>query len=376
MAEQRMQEGQTRGVMEVLVRQRDDAASVKIVNVISPAPRDAWEEVLRSDHLALETQSSAWADAMCATGEFKDASRLYEMADGRRLVLPLLRHSIGGGAMAFEDSNPSNCGVGGLLAPGGACVEEIAAVFADLGQRRVLSQSVWPNPLLAAAWAAAAPAHALAIPGRAHLLDLEGGWEEVWSQRFQGTKRTASRRAERLGVTVECGTSGRLVPEFYQLLEQAVVRWARLQHEPYWLALRRLRHRDPREKFEAIGRLLGERCRVWLARVEGRPAAALVVIQGANAYDFRGAMDEELAKYRPNDLLYRLAIEDACKAGCRYYYMGDARQSVSLAQFKERFGARAYPYAVYHLERLPFSRIEGEIKKVVKWVIGFKDSDS
>ena len=353
--------------------QRDNPANVKIVKIISPAPKDAWEQVRRSDPFALETQSPAWADAMCAAGGFENASRFYETANGRRLVLPLLRRSFAPGGVAFEASNPANCGVGGLLAPGGACAEEIAAVFDDLAQRRVLSQSIYPNPLLASAWAQAAPTRVTAVPGRAHLLDLEGGWEVVWSKRFQGTKRTASRRAERQGVTVECGTSGRLVAEFYQLLEQEVARWSRLQHEPYWLALRRLKHRDPREKFEAMGRWLGERCRVWLARVEGQPAAALVVIQGANAYDFRGAMDEDLMRYRPNDLLYRLAIEDACKAGCRYYYMGDAGRSVSLAQYKERFGAQAYPYSVYHLERLPLSRTEQEIKKVIKRVIRFKD---
>lgn len=353
--------------------QRDNPASVKIVNIFSPAPRDAWEEVLRSDPLALETQSPAWADAMCAAGGFEDASRLYETADGRRLVLPLLRRSFAGGGVAFEASNPPHCGVGGLLAPGGACAEEIAAVFDDLAQRRVLSQSVYPNPLLASAWEAAASARATAIPHRAHLLDLEGGWEQVWSKRFQGSKRTGSRRAERLGVTVECGTSGRLVPEFYRLLEQAAARWARMQHEPYWLAIRRLKHRDPREKFEAIGRLLGERCRVWLARVEGRSAAAIVVIQGVNAYYFRGAMDEELAKYRASDLIQRLAIEDACRAGCRYYYMGDSGWSVSLAQFKERFGAQAYPYSEYRLERLPLSRTERMIKQVIKRMIRFKD---
>ena len=175
--------------------QSANPASVKIVNIISPVPRDAWEEVLRSDPLALETQSPAWADAICAVGGFEDASRLYETSDGRRLVLPLLRRSFVGGALAFEASNPPHCGVGGLLAPGGACAAEIAAVFDDLARRRVLWQSVYPNPLLAAEWAAAAPPVATAIPRRAHLLDLEGGWEQVWSKRFQSSKRTGARRA-------------------------------------------------------------------------------------------------------------------------------------------------------------------------------------
>ena len=47
---------------------RDNPADVKIVNTISPAPRDTWEEVLLSDPLALETESPTWADAMCAVG--------------------------------------------------------------------------------------------------------------------------------------------------------------------------------------------------------------------------------------------------------------------------------------------------------------------
>ena len=117
--------------------------------------------------------------------------------------------------------------------------------------------------------------------------------------------------------------------------------------------------------------MLGGHFRPLSAWVE--PAAAMVVLRGVNAYGFRAAMDEELTKYRANDLLMRLAIEDACKAGCRYYYLGDSGWSVSLAQFKERFGAQAYPYSQYHLERLPLSRTEREIKKVIKWVIRFKD---
>src|SRR5205807_550520 len=80
---------------------------------------------------------------------------------------------------------------------------------------------------------------------------------------------------------------GRLVPDFYELMTGAVARWASRQHEPLWLARRRLRHRDPLEKFEAVARVLGDRCHLWLARVDGRPVAANVVLQGTNAYGFR-----------------------------------------------------------------------------------------
>jgi hypothetical protein len=56
----------------------------------------------------------------------------------------------------LEASNPAHCGVGGVLAQGGATPDEIGGVFHDLSERRVLYQSIYPNPLLASAWAAGA----------------------------------------------------------------------------------------------------------------------------------------------------------------------------------------------------------------------------
>src|SRR2546422_9655740 len=199
---------------------------MKLIDSINPAPRDAWEEALRADPLALETQSPVWIDAMCAGGGFEDASRLYETEDGRMLILPALRRRLPG-PLAMEGSNPAHCGVGGVVAAGGATPDEIAAVFHELSERRVLQQSFYPNPLLASAWAAGAPPRAIAIPRRAPMLDLDGGFAEVWSSRFSSSTRTGVRKAEREGVTVECDTSGRLVPDFYRLMEQAGARWAR-----------------------------------------------------------------------------------------------------------------------------------------------------
>jgi lipid II:glycine glycyltransferase (peptidoglycan interpeptide bridge formation enzyme) len=85
-------------------------------------------------------------------------------------------------------------------------------------------------------------------------------------------------------------------------------------------------------------------------------------------------MDKELAgPTRANYLLHRLAIEEACAAGCRYYDMGETGVSASLAQFKTRFGARPYAYAEYHLERLPITRASYGARGVVKRLIGFRD---
>jgi hypothetical protein len=351
-----------------------DVPTTVISPAISPAPRDAWEVVLRSDPLALETQSPAWTDAACATGTYEDASRLYETVDGRLLVLPMLRRRHTMGTVSVEASNPAGWGVGGLLAPGGARAAEVATVFGELAARRVLTQRLWPNPLAAESWAVGAPVQAKATERVAHLIDLQGGFDHVWSKLFQKSSRRGARHAEREGVTVECDNNGRLIPEFYDLHTQAVSRWSRLQHEPHWMAMRRHERNDPRKKFDAIARCLGERCQVWVARIGGKAIASMIVLQGNNAYDFRAAMDEDYRSYRANDLLLRLAVWDACRAGCRYYYMGDSGHSVTLAQFKERFGARPYDYAEFLLERLPISVAEQGLKRAVKRAIRFRDS--
>lgn len=349
--------------------------ATRIVDVRSPAPREEWRELLALDPFALETQSAEWADAMCASRGFEDASRLYEFAGGRRVVLPLLRRRTAG-VTFHEASNPLHCGVGGLVAPDTARAEEIAAVLADLNRSPVAVRSFLPHPLVgetwADAWQRADPPSGLVVPRRAHSIDLEGGMDAV-SARFGKLTRRGVRHAQRSGVTVDCGTGGRLVDEFYDLMELATRRWARIQHEPPWLALRRLHHREPRSKFRIIGRHLGERMQIWLARVDGLPIATLLVLRGSNAYYLRGAMDEDKRHHRANDLLHVSVLADACAAGCRSYYLGDSGWSDNLARYKERLGARPYHYAEYRSERLPVTRAEQAVKGAVKRVIGFKD---
>jgi hypothetical protein len=71
--------------------------------------------------------------------------------------------------------------------------------------------------------------------------------------------------------------------------------------------------------------------------------------------------------------LHRLAIEDACQAGCHVYHMGESGESASLAQFKGRFGAQPQRYAEYRLERLPITQMDKLLRQTIKRAIGFKD---
>jgi hypothetical protein len=308
-------------------------------------------------------------------GGFEDASRVYEMSGGKQLVLPMVRRTCLPAALTIEESPPSSWGIGGLVADSTIHTEDVAAVFSDLSGRSVLRTTIRPNPRAGETWANAAPRGVVAVPRLAHVLDLDGGFEQVWMKCFKSRTRNKIRKAEKSGLIVECDKTGKLVPVFYELFRKSIDRWARQQNEPPWLAHWRARHRDPLRKFQIIAQVLGEACHIWVAWLHGQPAAAILVLQGTNAHYTRGGMDKELAASTyANYLLQKLAIEDACRAGCRYYHMGESGSSVNLAHYKSRFGACAYSYAEYHLERFPITKVDTRLRGFVKRVIGFKDT--
>jgi hypothetical protein len=345
------------------------------INVSSPAPRDVWSTLLQSDEHALAFQTPAWLDCICRVGHHTDASRFYEI-EGRQMVLPMARAAHVPRAAAPQASLPFGWGTGGFVAAGPVGSGEVAAIWRDLARCAAPSTRIQPNPLVAATWATAAPPGLMEIPRVAHVLDLAGGFERVWTSSFEPDARRAVRKAERSSLVVECDRTGRLVPVFYSLYLRSIDRWADQQHEPQFLARWRGQRRDPIRKFQHVAHALGDLCRIWVAWYNGEPAAAIIVLaQGTSVSYWRGAMDKALAApSRANYLLHHIAIEEACRTGYRYYHMGETGSSTSsLARFKSQFGATARPYADYRLERFPISKLDQQLRGLVKRLLKFKD---
>lgn len=345
------------------------------LRVTAPVPESTWRELLARDPDALVSQSPEWIRAQCAGGHFRDASRLYETAAGKRIVLPMLRRS---GPLpprlAVQASMPPACGMGGFVAEEPPDSAEMAQIAAHLANEPALRTGIRPNPLHAELWSGVGGRGVASIPRRAHVLDLRGGPDEAWKA-LSKKARAGVRKAEREGIEVECSTDGRLVPVFYELLELSVERWAGVQHEPPALARWRLRRRDPIAKFEHWAAALGQKMQVWVARKDGVPAAAMIVVAGTNANDTRGAMNKELAApTRANDLLQWRAIQHSALAGCRHYHLGESGESKSLAHFKEKFGARPVPYRELRIEVPGLSRVEAAPRNLVKGLLRFKDA--
>jgi hypothetical protein len=301
-----------------------------------------------------------WMRCVCAVGGYEDATRLYQTIDGRRLVLPLVRRSRFGRLGSTAASLPTGWGPAGLLGEGGVVLpEDVRMVFADLGRHDLRQVSLRPDPATAATWDEGSPAGVVRRPRTAQALSLEGGFDEVWRSRFRSDTRNRVRRAKRTGITVQCDDAGRLVAVFQDLYAKSVDRWARQEGQPIALARFQARQREPASKLRTVAAALGTRCRIYAAFLDGRAAAAIVVLYGTTtAAYWRGAMDEEFAgRTYATYLLHRTAIEDAAAAGCTAYNMGDSAPGSSLALFKSRFGAVEQCYASYRIERLGFSSV-------------------
>jgi len=349
-----------------LVSRRRRVADERPYAVTSPAPADVWEEVLDSAPGALPSQTPEWLRCVCAVGGYEDGSRLYQTADGRRLVLPLVRRTLLGRMVLTAASLPDGWGPAGLLGEKGIVLpEDVRMVFTDLGRHHGMRVSLRPDPATAATWDEAKPAWALRQSLMAQALSLEGGFDQVWRTRFRADARNRVRRAERAGIVVERDDRGRFVPVFHDLYAKSVERWARLDGQPLAFARWRAGRREPARKLQTVATAGAARCRMYVAFLEARPVAAIVVLFGATtAAYWRGAMDEELAgRTYANYLLHCSAIKDAAADGCTSYHMGDSAPGSQLALFKSRFGAVEERYARYELGWLPNVAIADSMRR-------------
>ena len=130
-------------------------AALGEIQVVTPAPRPLWRRLFDADTDALADHGPEWIDAVCDDGRYVDASRLYELPDGRRFVLPLTRRRGMAGVGGWLACHPPAWGIGGLVGPG-ADAGVVTAVLADLRQVGAARTWIRPNPLHAAQWAVAA----------------------------------------------------------------------------------------------------------------------------------------------------------------------------------------------------------------------------
>lgn len=336
--------------------------------VIAPVPRPLWRELSQIDNHALATQSAEWIDAVTSVHDYEDASRAYEFTDGQVIVLPLVRRRGRTGELA---SLPEDWGFGGVLSQRPPTPDALRLIIQDLKANRPARLYIRPNPMDAGLWAVAVGDTLPSKAVNARVLDIREGFDNVWAKQFSGKTRNQIRKAEKSGIAVDCDSSGRLSQLFYQLYQLSVHRWVGKRGMISRLRAARLLSRNTVEKFNAIAEALSTNCQTWMAWRDGQPIAGIMVIRSSyHAQYVFGAMNKELASpVNANDLLHRLAIEDACRAGLWTYHMGTSGDNDALAHFKARFGAKEVTFRTYCHIGSPVARAGETLFAAAKKVI-------
>ena len=344
------------------------------MRVTSPAPPERWKAAYAADREAVPYQSPGWTQALCADGLYTDASRCYETNDGRTLILPLVRRRGVPDRLATMDSLPM--AMGGSVADGPVSDQDIKAVLGDLTALPFAALRIRPNPRAAALWSDVAVHATLRVPRRAHVVPVSRPVEEIRSRLLSKSIRKAVDRASRLGLEVVWDSSGSRLAVFQELYYSSVERWARRQHEPLRLSRWRMERVTRAPVPAAAARCMAGVWRMGMVEIGGRPVAAAIILiePGGNANGFRFAMDADLVGHSGAGYLVQVAaLEEASRAGCRFFHLGESGQAKGLSDHKKRIGGIPIIYEELVFERLPVVRVDRLMRSAVKLAIGFRD---
>ena len=330
--------------------------------------RQAWRELVEQNPGIALSKTPEWLDCIQDSTRLTDASLLFRLEDGRRVLLPRLRSP---GWPGVFTSPPDYWNLGadasGFLTEGGCLQPEQVRVLVGEVTRAGVRTKVMVGGDDAVQWQPAVPARVHRETTQADVLALDGGFSTVWEKRFSSKVRSASRKAERRGVTIVSNSTGELIPAFDTLYRSSVRRWARDRRYPIPLMELRYRRTHPRSRFESVAQALGAGCTVWMAWWKGAPVAGIIVLtRGDQVTYWRGAMDKECCRGSgANELLHRYAIEAACDDGRRSYDFG-VSQIDDLRRFKRDFGTHQIPVSTYVLERIPIAAAEARCYETAK----------
>jgi CelD/BcsL family acetyltransferase involved in cellulose biosynthesis len=179
-----------------------------------------------------------------------------------------------------------------------------------------------------------------AIECSTHVVDLSGGFEAVWRDRFDKSRRRRVRRAEEQGVTVRRAGGRDDVASFVTVYRSRLREWdAGAGH--------------PDRLFQSLLERGGERVRLYLAIYRG------AVVGGHLNFYYKG---EVIAWYgmtaanalgtQAGTLLYATCMREACRDGFTTYNLGSSPLRRSLVEYKESLGGTVHRYRMLRRRRL------------------------
>lgn len=182
-----------------------------------------------------------------------------------------------------------------------------------------------------------------------HVVDLAGGFDAVWSERFASDRRKRARRASRLGVVVETSQAADDLEAHYRIYARRVRAFG--TQAPF-----------PLELFQELKSRGGENVRLFVARHDGEVVGGhFNFYHGSEVIAWYGMTSERGDELQAGTLLYAECIRDACERGLSTYNLGGSLARQSLIDYKVSLGGEAYQYAT-RIERSALGTLGARIK--------------
>lgn len=290
-----------------------------------------WWEIVNAVPSATFFHTPTWSQIVC--GSFpgaRDGTQIFRLPDGTRVLFPCTEVNAGMRGI-FKECHSTYPGLyGGFVCERPMTYAEAHAIWVRLRSPR-RSYRVVSNPFDDENGFHCPPEK----PSEdfAHVLDLSGGFDEVYRHCFQGYVRNQARKAQKSGVEVNTTSDEVGVMTYFNLYTKSLRRWG---EKVTW--------EHPCDYYIKMVKVGLPSVELRLAELDSKViAGAICCFWGRVAHMRATAFDYEYRQLRPNTLLYQEFIRTACERGYRYFDLGTSAGLEGVIKFKESFGATRRP---------------------------------
>ena len=310
----------------------------RIVHDVIDSPR--WAELLERHPAASIFHSPGWLNALRQTYGYEPF--VVTTSAGSTLESGVVACEVKGWASRRLVSLPFSDHCDPLVENPPDLSESLAFLLDYARKNGSTSVELRPTPLVGQAFATSGVAPLMPASAYCfHQLDLRAEETEIFRRFHHSSMRRAVRRAEREGLSYECGSSERLLTSFYPLLRMT-----------------RRRHRLPPQPLAWFRNLLTnlrDHVSIHVASKDRQPIAGILTLSfKKTAYYKYGGSDATHHRFGAMPFLFWRVIQDTRRRGFKELDLGRSDiDQPGLIAFKNHLGATQSTLTYYRYPRQP-----------------------
>ncbi len=292
-----------------------------------------WQKIVDNSPVATFYHTPAWTKILCdAFPKWENATFGVEYEDGNCAVFPRLRRSIIGKVHYYWHESTVPGVYGGPIFQSPASSDHYIAINRELSKYKNLL--ICSNPFLD--WHP--DGNFTKYETFIQILRLSTDFTQIWKKYSKGRRHTIN-YARKQGVIVKEVDFLENYQTYYNIYREQLKRWGRSATNYY-----------PMRLFEnlAIAAKSNPDIKLWTAWLDDKMISGMVIFyHKRHLATWHGATLDDYFAYRPVDILYSSAIENACLAGLDIFDFTSSGGHENVVFFKERFGAIRLPFTIY-----------------------------